>query len=396
MTILYGLLLIVFGVVAWRDIRYALFILLAALPAYLLRFSAIGIPLTVLEGMILIIFSRWLILFWQKKETLQLDMWLKLAMLLFFLAGIVGTIVSPEKRAALGILKAYIIEPMLFFITARSVLKKQDIPKVITALSVSAIVISLYGLAQRFLGVKIVAPWQAELRITSLFEYPNAVGLFLAPLIPLFVWQLVQVWHKLRLKLYWLLVIILSLLAIYFAKTWGAMVALVAVGLAIGLWQKPTRKYAFAFLIGGIVAVFLASATRTIIIQKLSFKSWSGMVRVAMYEETWQMLKSSPVFGAGLNGYQTAIRPYHVNKWMEIFLYPHNIVLAVWSELGFLGLVAAIGLLLWFIKQLLQRRDSIRVMLVASMAIILIHGLVDVPYFKNDLAVIFWLLLALV
>jgi len=105
------------------------------------------------------------------------------------------------------------------------------------------------------------------------------------------------------------------------------------------------------------------------------------------------MLKASPIVGAGLSGYQTAIKPYHVNTWMEIFLYPHNIVLTIWSELGLLGLIAAGLLLAWFAKQLLARRDSIAVMLASSMVIILIHGLVDVPYFKNDLAVIFWMLL---
>ena len=29
------------------------------------------------------------------------------------------------------------------------------------------------------------------------------------------------------------------------------------------------------------------------------------------------------------------------------------------------------------------------------MTVIIIHGLVDVPYFKNDLAVMFWALLAI-
>jgi len=30
-----------------------------------------------------------------------------------------------------------------------------------------------------------------------------------------------------------------------------------------------------------------------------------------------------------------------------------------------------------------------------SMIVIIIHGLVDAPYFKNDLAMMFWLLVAL-
>jgi len=33
--------------------------------------------------------------------------------------------------------------------------------------------------------------------------------------------------------------------------------------------------------------------------------------------------------------------------------------------------------------------------LMCSMIVIIIHGLVDAPYFKNDLAMMFWLLVAL-
>ena len=33
--------------------------------------------------------------------------------------------------------------------------------------------------------------------------------------------------------------------------------------------------------------------------------------------------------------------------------------------------------------------------LMASMIALLVHGLVDVPYFKNDLAVLFWLLIGM-
>jgi len=33
--------------------------------------------------------------------------------------------------------------------------------------------------------------------------------------------------------------------------------------------------------------------------------------------------------------------------------------------------------------------------LLCSMVVIVVHGLVDVPYFKNDLAVMFWLMIAM-
>jgi len=84
---------------------------------------------------------------------------------------------------------------------------------------------------------------------------------------------------------------------------------------------------------------------------------------------------------------------------LEIYLYPHNIVLNFWSELGFLGLL----LFLWIALKYLwlvfinyfKKRDGFTLGLCLAMLVILIHGLVDVPYFKNDLAAMFWLFIAM-
>src|SRR3989338_8862609 len=163
MTIFYIILLTAFAYLAWRNIRYAIFVLLTTLPTYLLRFSLFNIPVTLLEGMILNLFVRWLTLKLQEKKIPHFDKLFVIGTTLFVASGIIGVIISPERLAALGIFKAYIIEPILFFLAARVCLSKRDLPQVITALSVSAVAVSLYGLAQRFLGVAIVAPWQAEL-----------------------------------------------------------------------------------------------------------------------------------------------------------------------------------------------------------------------------------------
>ena len=43
-----------------------------------------------------------------------------------------------------------------------------------------------------------------------------------------------------------------------------------------------------------------------------------------------------------------------------------------------------------------QREKYLALGLMSSLIVIIIHGLVDVPYFKNDLSVIFWIFLALI
>jgi O-antigen ligase len=85
-------------------------------------------------------------------------------------------------------------------------------------------------------------------------------------------------------------------------------------------------------------------------------------------------------------------------------MYPHNIFLNFWVELGLLGMM----LFTWIIGRYLycaiklfgakkEKNEASRFIVLglgAAMIAILVHGLVDVPYFKNDLAVFFWLLIA--
>ena len=99
-----------------------------------------------------------------------------------------------------------------------------------------------------------------------------------------------------------------------------------------------------------------------------------------------------------------AIRPYHEDARVEIFLYPHNLLLAVWVELGLAGLLIFLTILYQFFRACFSpphggrgnaRGWGLRAGLVVALSVILIHGLVDVPYFKNDLAMLFWVIVAL-
>jgi O-antigen ligase len=106
------------------------------------------------------------------------------------------------------------------------------------------------------------------------------------------------------------------------------------------------------------------------------------------------MLKDHWLFGAGLAAYPTVLEPYHLHREIEIFQYPHNLILNIWSELGLLGLLTAVWLKLISLKIFLKGRKQTTpftwLVFVSSAALIemAIHGLVDVPFFKNDLAML--------
>jgi O-antigen ligase len=65
---------------------------------------------------------------------------------------------------------------------------------------------------------------------------------------------------------------------------------------------------------------------------------------------------------------------------------PHNLYLNLWLETGLLGLIGT----LWFLGLYLRRmrRHPAGSIYAAAVVSILVHGLVDTPLFKNDLALI--------
>ncbi len=380
---------VAFALLAWKDHRKAFLLFVAALPAYVVRFDIASIRTTMLEVLFAILFAAWML----KREKRLIDIkgwgWLLLA---WIAIATVSLFVSPDFRAAAGVWKAYFIEPILFFLAANDLLRTQnDRDAAIRSLAFSAIGISAMAIFQHWTNLGVPPPWNlpGQERSTSIYGYPNAIGLFLAPLLPFFF----------KKKPLHLAAVMLSLAAIVFAQSEGAIVGLAAGIGAFLLCFKKTRVP--ALVAGAIFAIALfVLPTRAFVIEKLTLNDWSGRVRKEMWVEASHMLKDHALLGAGLSGYPIVFDAYHKARHIEIFQYPHEIVLNFWAELGLAGLIAfALLVVRYFtaLQNILRRDPSSRLwiaMLLASMVALLVHGLVDVPYFKNDLSFLFWMILA--
>ncbi len=411
-----------FAALALVRLRWALLVLIALLPVYLIRFSIGPLPSTLLEVMIWIVAVMWLIkavILSQrrripfKKQVSRLtgffaslrmtQEWvLALGIALLLIAGTLSLIIAPDTRAAAGLWKAYIIEPVALFFIFITTFKKTDRPAIIFSLSLSVLATAIIAIYQKFTGVWIPNPyWAAEQtrRVTSVWGFPNAIGLFMAPLIPLFIDEATRTiknfshtrkrWKDVLVTCYLLLVTSASFLAIIWAKTTGALVALAGAGFIIGVIHKKTRFFVGATGLGITAAIMLTPGLSNIK-QELIFADYSGGLRLDMWAEASELISDHPLLGTGLSSYKESIYRYRIDKWIEVFEYPHNILLNFWVELGLLGVLAFILLFYWAIMR------TPNYPLLAAVLTILIHGLVDVPYFKNDLAVIFWLLLSLI
>lgn len=433
---------LIFAFLAYRRLDWAVLMIIVGTPLYLWRGSVAGLPFTFLEIMILVSFLTWLIkggldlktLFKKKNGRIPYPFrWEIIAILLTSWSGI---IVAGMSNTALGIWKAYFFEPILLFILVINLFSyPEGRQKVIRALSVSALAVSLFAIFQWATGLYISNPfWVAAetRRATSFFPYPNAVGLFLAPIIPIITGFIINHWNNLKNqeRSFYLATIFAALLAVWAAKSEGALVGLiVGLGFMGLLVNKNVRLITLGLGVVIVASLWFTPSLKEYALSKITLSDLSGQIRQQQWKETKEMLQDGRFFsGAGLSGYQAAVAPFHQDgiwfktkdpNWLrnimnseeyrqkmwqptEIYLYPHNIILNFWTEIGLLGMLAFVWLIaraiIQSIKIFIKRTPEkyLALGLGAALTVIVIHGLVDVPYFKNDLAALFWVFLALI
>jgi O-antigen ligase len=249
--------------------------------------------------------------------------------------------------------------------------------------------------------------------VTAFFSSPNAVGLYLESLIVLTVGYylsfrssvpdprqalLPAIDRRRRILLVALPALIgLQLLAVVFTKSDGTVLALGA-ALVVSLFLAGYKKIVAALVVLAIVTTVLVPKIHSVVL----FRDQSGQNRLTLWSYSLEFLTASPknfVAGAGVRQFFRKIqKPHYDVKKMERLIYPHNIVFNFWTETGLLGLLGFMGMIGYLgicAHRLLRSNRSSGILVTALLTVTLVHGMVDVPYFKNDLAMLWWLASAL-
>ncbi len=393
---------LLFSWISFKDLKLSLYLIIAFLPSYLIRFTLFNIPFTFLEVMIIIAFVLFLLQYkfsWWKNFTTHTFFWPIISILII---ALFSAIISPNFISGAGIWKAYFLEPILFYVLFINIIKsKRDLQNVFWSLGFSALYLSLISLGQFFSSWNMPTAFLKSDgsvdRVVSIFGYPNALGLYLGPVIILFIGFFFWSKDKTILQILKIIIILFSFITIILAKSEAAILSVIGVLVLWGLICKKTRYYFLVLTVLSVLIFIFMPVVSSYLTEKVLLQDYSGFIRRLIWSESWNMLKDNWFLGAGLAGYQTRIAPYHLPTF-EIFLYPHNIILNFWSELGLLGLMAFIWLLAKFLwKNVVDywknNHNLISLTLALVMIQLLIHGLVDAPYFKNDLSVLFWLVI---
>lgn len=227
--------------------------------------------------------------------------------------------------------------------------------------------------------------------------HPNMAGGLLAVLLPLQMGALR--WRRSRwpLRGAGLALLALTLLGLLVSSSRGAWLALLA---AAGLWllwrmagallgrigrpaPGPRRELAQA----GILLALLTLAAAGLVGLTLAPTPWNERLlaaanasRLTLWADTLDLLADTPLTGLGFEAFQMAYVSYGLLLHVGFQPHSHNLLLEIWLRQGLLGLVAVA----WLALNVLRLRHSPswwRPWALASLAVMALHGVVDIPLY---------------
>lgn len=403
------LLLIPLTALAWYSRRWAVLVLLASLSAYVVRWNIFGIPTTWLElgiysvTLVSIIRGDWLV--WLKLDPTKLLPWL-VPLLIWLGAGILGILVAPDVVLALGVWKGFIIDPLLLSLLVVTLffwtkLKEKWYQDVIVSLVIGAVFTTILAMCQSWLT--------AASRLQSGYDSPNVLAMYLSPILVAGIFWFIKVYNRILIwkKLLWLAALIIIGSGVVLTDSYTAILSVLG-ALIIGGIIHYRNDLA---VIAGIIFIALSllvpwfsvfwGSNLLIGHTNSTYGITSGEVRYLLWKQAIEFIKERPLFGLGLGQWQYEFTVVAGQAgWLsiknpglaiELFhssLYPHNLWLTTWLAAGLLGLVSLIWLLYKVFK---QAQNTSTAILVAVLSVQIIHGTLDTPFWKNDLAVLWWL-----
>jgi putative inorganic carbon (HCO3(-)) transporter len=392
-----------------RYSRWALAVTVGCMPLYVVRYHIGPFPTTLLEALVLITIGLWLGGRWKARTWHRPRTGLEIPIALMLVAGLIGIAISPDHVGALGIYRAYFIEPVALFYIAVDLLRKDDdFRTVLAGLAIGTTAFAIMNLGAWVIAlatVKSLADIDLGNAPKALYTSPNSVAMFLEPAVTLAAGFALYSNHRRdRTAALICLPFLLASMVATLSRAGLLTLAVLALVVVFTIRRRGLKVGLLAALVVGGIAIlqipFVAKRMAHQFDPSYPYNTFEG--RIQIWQDTLHMLRDHPIFGAGLRAYAIVMRPYVTTPKGLPELYAHNIFLSMWAEIGLLGLAAFVvllGMLLWRGWSAFAKAEGFARPLLwgtsAAFVAITVHGLFDTPYYGNDLSVEFWLLAAL-
>lgn len=337
---------------------------------------------------------------------------------LLVVAGIASTAAAADRHVALEWLRWTVVEPVLYFVLLLIFLRQGRywVYLVLSAV-LGGVVAGAVGISQSLVTAEgpVIPLLGAHLQqARGAYGSPDNLGLLYDRIVPL--WLALALAAAGFKRAAYAAVGVILVAALLLAYSRGAWVAIAVAVLLLLAWLRPWGKWVAAAAL--VVAVLAGAAAGPKIAHTLaSGHSGTASKRLIIWSAAIRMVRDHPVLGIGPDNFQHYYAPTRKqDRWQSecapglgyvgtnaqgepCLSHPHDEFLDFWLSTGMAGLIAFLWLQAAFWREAASRlslRDPLVLGASAAMAASLVHGLVDNSYFLPDLAVLFWILCALV
>ncbi len=400
----------------YARLELGLLLTLVWLPFFLYPLSLHEYAFPVAEVCILLTTSAWIVkggITWARQRPLQVARprltrvdW---GVIAFFALATFSLLWADFRHVALREWRTMILEPVLFYAIARTTLRtRAEVIRLVDAFVVGAVAAAAVSLALYVSGENIVMAEGASRRLAGVYGSPNNVGLIMGRALPFALAPLLAEATR-RRKAWAIVASTLIAVAALLSQSAGALLMGIPASLFLLLFLRHRRLALIAAGLGvaGGAALAYPVLQSPRFSRLLDFSSGSTFFRLRIWESALAMIRDRPLQGFGLDQFLYQYRGHYIrpDAWQEPNIsHPHNILLDFWIRLGIGGVLILLWLQAAFWRAALSvygRLKSsellamVNIAAMASMADLLIHGLIDNSVFVIDLSFVFVCLLVL-
>jgi len=377
--------------------QFLIYITILLAPAYLIKLNFLNFPTNLLE--ILEIFS---IAFWIFENRKNLGKEIKIfyqenfviswAILSLILGAILSAAFNNNLIHELSIIKSWFILPIIFGFIAVIEFKNEK-NKILSAIFYSALWVSIVGFFYWLTG-----NLTYDHRLKAFFLSPNHLAMFIAPGIIIGAHLLQSALGKRRI--FFALAIFLITLVLFFTHSYANWLA-IPIALLIYFFAANKNKKIFLLVIAIMSAFVLLESNSEKFKDLINFSERSSASsRIIIWQSAVKIIKDNWIQGIGAGNFQEKYLQYQ--KYFPPYLewavpQPHNLFLAFWLQTGLLGFLSFLILLTEIFRKIFfSLRSKIKnkkeiIIYLSFFIYLIIAGLFDTPYWKNDLSLIFWI-----
>ena len=338
---------------------------------------------------------------------------LNLTILVYLTICFFSIFISTNPKISTRTFFGKIVQDILFFFVLVDALNSERrFRNFLYILFLSATLLGVDGIYQYFTHKDFIRhrPIIFENRIYTTFPSPNDFGCYLVAVIPFLIAAFfTKISFKVdRFLLAGLFVLLFTCLVMTVSR--GAWFAFMASALFLGVWIYSIGVF---FLLLTLFIIITQPFYPPLIKERLGSLFFGfdatnvgdpGSVERKIFWQTgWNMFKSSPWIGLGLGTFMFNFERFVPKTYRFGPAYAHNCYLQILSELGLIGLVSFLAILVLFfysgVKILYKRQETFSwYILLASLAALLgycVQMAVDTTFYSLDLGLLFWILLGL-